>query len=99
LYMISSGSEEMITKSKTFLKNSLVGFTVALMAWFFVNSVMWILSINNFGSIGKVNWYTFNCSNNLTMITNHPPLGKYSKTIYIEELPVLDKKIYKKIIY
>lgn len=62
MYIISSGDEGMVTKAKGFLKNSILGFVIVLMSWFFVNTIMWVLSAENFGVIDKTNWYTFECS-------------------------------------
>lgn len=62
MYVISSGDEGMVTKAKSFLKSSLIGFIIVLMSWFFVNTIMWVLSSNSDLNIGKENWYTFSCS-------------------------------------
>lgn len=61
VYIVSSGNQTLMTSAKTFLTNSLVGFTLVLTAWLIVNTVMWILSVNPGMGIGKTNWYTFTC--------------------------------------
>jgi len=62
MYILSSGNEQMLGSAKNFLGASLKGFTIVLMAWFFVNLTMWIMSANPDLGIGKENWYTFNCN-------------------------------------
>ena len=46
MYIVSAGNEQLITKAKTFLSASLVGFTIVLTAWLLVNVAMWALSFN-----------------------------------------------------
>lgn len=62
MYIISSGSEQMMGNAKNFLGASLKGFTVVLMAWFFVNLTMWLMSAKTDLGIEKENWYNFTCS-------------------------------------
>ncbi len=70
MYIISSGSEEMMKNAKAFLTASLTGFTITLMAWFFVYTVMWILSAdpesitdpNEKVLIERKAWNKFECS-------------------------------------
>ncbi|MDO9231228.1 MAG: hypothetical protein Q7U36_01955 [bacterium] len=69
MYIISSGSEEMMKNAKAFLTTSLMGFTITLMAWFIVNSVMWILSADpesitdpKATNIERKAWNKFECS-------------------------------------
>ena len=53
MYIVSAGNEQLITKAKTFLSASLVGFTIVLTAWLLVNVAMWALSFNTSLSIGS----------------------------------------------
>lgn len=73
IYMISSGSEKLMTTAKAALRASLIGFSIALCAWLLVNTVMWLLATKpknytgpephgtGYLGIGIENWYTFNC--------------------------------------
>ena len=40
LYLSSGGSSENVTKAKTILKNSIIGYVVALAAWLIVKSIL-----------------------------------------------------------
>ncbi|HRY82523.1 MAG TPA: pilin [Candidatus Moranbacteria bacterium] len=62
MYIISSGSEEMMKRAKAFLTASLTGFAITLGAWLIVNIVIWSLSANPTIGIKGANWYTFTCS-------------------------------------
>ncbi|MFZ2975163.1 MAG: hypothetical protein WA055_00855 [Candidatus Moraniibacteriota bacterium] len=68
MYIISAGNEGMMTNAKAFLTASLTGFTIVLMAWFFVNAVMWILSADpesitdNKATLERKAWNKFECS-------------------------------------
>lgn len=61
IYIVSSGNEGLVTKAKTFLSASLVGFTIVLGAWLIVNVIMWALSYNT-SVIGQTDWHTFDCT-------------------------------------
>lgn len=61
VYIVSSGNSTLMTSAKTFLTNSLIGFTFVLTAWFIVNTVMWVLSAKPGMGVQKTNWYTFSC--------------------------------------
>ncbi len=63
MYIISSGSEEMMKNAKAFLTASLTGFTIVLCAWLIVNVIMWVLSAKTKLGVEEANnWYTFSCS-------------------------------------
>lgn len=64
MYIMASGDENAITKAKSFLGASLKGFTIVLMAWFFVNVTIWLISKNEKLNIdqSKDSWYKFSCS-------------------------------------
>jgi len=70
MYIISAGNEGMMTNAKAFLTASLTGFTITLMAWFFVYTVMWILSAdpesitdpNEKALVERKAWNKFECS-------------------------------------
>ena len=68
MYIISSGNEQLITKAKTFLSASLVGFSLVLAAWLLVNVVMWAISYNT-SVIQQTNWWTFSCTSTGTSAT------------------------------
>jgi hypothetical protein len=61
MYIISSGSQEMTTRAKSFLTSSLIGFFIVLAAWLIVNTVFIVLAAKPDLDIGKTNWYTFTC--------------------------------------
>lgn len=61
MYIISSGSQEMTTRAKSFLTSSLIGFFIVLGAWLIVNTVFIVLAAKPDLDIGKTNWYTFTC--------------------------------------
>jgi hypothetical protein len=62
MYIVATGNEQAMSAAKSFLGASLKGFAIVLMAWFFVNIVMWLLSFNNKLQITQTNWYSFTCS-------------------------------------
>ena len=76
MYVVSAGSEKMITQAKSFLKSSLIGFAVVLGAWLIVNTTMWLLATkdspnitgnqSNPGAgvlgIGIESWNKFECT-------------------------------------
>ncbi|PIR73360.1 MAG: hypothetical protein COU40_02880 [Candidatus Moranbacteria bacterium CG10_big_fil_rev_8_21_14_0_10_35_21] len=62
MYIISSGDEAMITQAKSFLKASLIGFTVVISAWLIINVTFWVIAAKNDLGIQKSSWYEFNCS-------------------------------------
>ncbi|MBU2028828.1 hypothetical protein KJ761_02980, partial [Patescibacteria group bacterium] len=66
MYVVSSGSEKMITSAKDFLKGSLIGLAVVLCAWVIVNTVITVLmptktatDAEGFLGTGKTSWYNF----------------------------------------
>ncbi|HLN18991.1 MAG TPA: pilin [Patescibacteria group bacterium] len=61
IYMMSSGSESMITTAKNCFKASLVGFAITIAAWLIVNTVLfWILPAKSNLGVGVI-WYSFDC--------------------------------------
>jgi hypothetical protein len=68
VYVISAGSEGMMTTAKSLLKNVLIGFAIILGAWLIINTTMWILgakgSTDTGGTlgIGVESWNKFNCN-------------------------------------
>lgn len=88
VYIVSSGNSTLMTSAKTFLTNSLVGFTFVLTAWLIVNTVMWVLSVKPGLGIQKTNWYTFSCYTQSSIYgtgtTEGPPAAgqvKYAENI------------------
>ena len=75
MYVVSSGSEKMITSAKDFLKGSLIGLAVVLCSWVIVNTVITILmpTKNNLG-IGKASWSDFGEINCTTEDPNNLPI-------------------------
>lgn len=61
MYVISAGSEKMITQSKGFLKASLIGFVVVLTAWLMVNVTMRVLAARSDLGIAVSGWNDFSC--------------------------------------
>ena len=62
MYIISSGDEGAVTKAKGFLGASLKGFTIVLMAWFFINVTIWLIAKNETLNIEQKSWTSFTCS-------------------------------------
>jgi len=65
MYVISSGDEGMITKAKSFLKSSLIGFLVVAGAWMIVNTTLRVISQSETGhniGITGASWHTFTCT-------------------------------------
>lgn len=69
MYIVSSGNEGAITKSKAFLQASITGFIVVLSAWFIVNVTMWVISADpesitnpNATGIERKAWNRFECA-------------------------------------
>ena len=73
IYIISSGNETLLGKAKTFLSASLAGFAIVLAAWLIVNVVMWAISFNPSMSIGKKDWFTFDCVSTATTQPTQTP--------------------------
>jgi hypothetical protein len=62
IYVISAGSEKMITMAKSLFKNGLAGFAIVLLAWLVVQTTMVVLSHRpNLGIEQAQNWWTFQC--------------------------------------
>ena len=61
MYVISAGSEKMITQAKGFLKASLIGFAVVLTAWLMVNVTMRVLAARSDLGIAVTGWNDFSC--------------------------------------
>jgi hypothetical protein len=62
LYVVSTGSEKIITKAKSFLAASLTGFAITLAAWLIVNTVIyWAANAKPDLDIKITNWNTFKC--------------------------------------
>lgn len=62
MYVISSGDEGMITKAKSFLSASLIGFAVVLGAWIIVNTTLWVIGTKGDLGVGVQGWSKFSCS-------------------------------------
>ena len=69
MYMVSSGDENMMTKAKTFLKVSLTGFALVILAWLIVNVTLWVLGARGDLGIGITKWNEFTCSTKSTQGT------------------------------
>lgn len=61
MYLIASGSEEMINSAKRVISASLIGFSLVLGGWLIVNIILNVLPTDSGLGISKTNWYTFNC--------------------------------------
>jgi hypothetical protein len=62
-YIISAGNQEMMTKAKNILIQTLTGFAIVLGAWLIVTYSMYIIGASNkegFLRVGK-NWYEITC--------------------------------------
>lgn len=61
IYMMSSGSESMITLAKNCFRASIIGFAITIAAWLLINTVLfWILPTSSNLGVGVI-WYTFDC--------------------------------------
>jgi len=47
LYISAGGKEESVTKAKTILKNALIGYVIALLAWLIVKTILSTLGVTN----------------------------------------------------
>lgn len=79
IYVVSAGSEKMITQAKGFLTASLIGFTVVLGAWIIVNTTMWLLAAKDADSEGGTlgigitgSWSNFSCDETSPSATPAP---------------------------
>jgi hypothetical protein len=70
IYIVSTGNEKMITKAKTFLSASLIGFALTLGAWLLVNvTIFWIANAKTDLGINVANWFTFTCDTSSSALT------------------------------
>jgi len=63
-YIISIGNQEMMTKAKNIITQTLIGVVIVLSAWLIVTYSMYLLSAsNNEGSFIKTSgkWHEFDC--------------------------------------
>lgn len=69
MYIISSGSEDMMKKAKEFIRQTLVGFAIVLGGWLIINYAMVLLSakdsnndgVPDFGFVSTGGWSNFTC--------------------------------------
>jgi hypothetical protein len=70
MYIVSAGSEKMITQAKAFFTASLVGFAITLAAWLIVNvTIFWIANANPDLGVGVSSWNTFTCDKTSSALT------------------------------
>jgi hypothetical protein len=63
MYILSGGSEKMITTAKTFIKNILTGFALVIGGWLLIFIVMNYFAVQSDLGIGKADgWTKFECS-------------------------------------
>ncbi len=62
-YIISAGNQDMMTKAKNILIQTLTGFAVVLGAWLIVTYSMYIIGASNENGVMRTNgaWYEFTC--------------------------------------
>lgn len=60
MYIASAGNSSMMESAKTFIKNTLVGFTIVLLSWVIINAVILVLPINKSYVTG--NWWQVSCN-------------------------------------
>ena len=56
-YIVSFGNETMMTKAKSFIKSTLIGFAVIFGGWLIVSSTMLALSAKKTGDTGGRAWW------------------------------------------
>jgi hypothetical protein len=70
IYVVSSGSEKMMTQAKSFLSASLIGFALTLGAWLIVNvTIFWVANAKSDLGIGITSWNTFTCDKSSSALT------------------------------
>jgi hypothetical protein len=62
LSIVSLGSPKLLSTSKSFGAATLKYFTIVLIAWLLVSSILTALSAKEDLGVGQSNWYTFTCS-------------------------------------
>ncbi|TSD00468.1 MAG: Uncharacterized protein Athens071425_613 [Parcubacteria group bacterium Athens0714_25] len=62
-YVISAGNQEMMTKAKNIIIQTLTGFAIVLGAWLIVTYSMYVIGASNKEGIMRTNgaWYDFTC--------------------------------------
>ena len=69
IYILSAGDESMITKAKTIIKQTLIGFVIVLGAWLIVNYSLILLSAT--GSVRGItptkDWGKFECGDDIDL--------------------------------
>jgi hypothetical protein len=82
LYVVSTGSEQMITKAKGYLTASLVGFAITLAAWLIVDvTIYWIANADPQLGIGVTNWNTFTCDTSSSALTGGSTVSTTTPTV------------------
>lgn len=85
MYVVSSGSETMMTQAKGFLSASLIGFAVVLGAWLLVYTTMNILAakgnlgIGKDGANGSGGSFSFSCDTTSTALTGTTASDAYTQ--------------------
>jgi hypothetical protein len=76
IYIVSTGSEKMITKAKELFTASLIGFAVTLGAWLIVNvTILWVANANPQLNIGVTSWNTFSCNTESSALAGSGGVG------------------------
>jgi hypothetical protein len=73
MYVVSAGSDTMMTTAKNFVRSSVTGFAFVLGAWLIVSVTMWLISTKADLGIGKAGWHngsiTYDCSTQSSALT------------------------------
>jgi len=93
IYMLSSGSETMITTAKSCFKASLVGFTIAIAAWLMINAVLfWLISAKTDLGVGVTGWNSFSCdTTSSTGATSNTPANQQAAALQSQNQADCDK--------
>lgn len=72
MYMVSTGNEQLISKAKSFLGASLIGFAAVLAAWLIVDvTILWIANADPQLKIGVTSWHTFECDTSSSALSGN----------------------------
>lgn len=67
MYIVSAGSEKLMSQAKAFAQASAVGFAIVIAAWLIVNVVIQVLGFSG-GKFSITSWNSFSCSTSSTAL-------------------------------
>ncbi|TAK95988.1 YIP1 family protein [Patescibacteria group bacterium] len=76
IYIVSSGSESLMTMAKGFIANVLKGFAFVLIGWLIINTIMYLLGVKFSNFSPTSSWVEFECSDVSVDYTNSTKDGR-----------------------